>query len=91
MSTEELAAFGLLPSDLAAEEVEVWPENWPSALAFNSMLTQWRMGFSGPIGLDYTALPVVLRLQRIPHKQWSQIFEDVQIMEHEALESMRAT
>lgn len=64
---------------------EVWESNWPSALAFSALATQWRMGSDGPIGLDYTAIPPTLRLIGIGRSQWPQVFDDVRVMEDAAL------
>lgn len=62
---------------------DVWDCNWPAYLVFSAMLTQWRMGFSGPTGLDYPALDVVMTLHNITDKR--ALLEDIQIMELEAL------
>ncbi len=43
----------------------------------------------GATGLDYNAVPVVLRLQGVPRADWSQLFEDVRVMEGVALQAMR--
>ncbi len=91
MNSEELSAWGLQVSDYAAETVDVWPENWEAVQVFEALLSQWRMGFNGPIGLDYAAIPVVLRLRGVARKVWRQIFDDIRIMERAALDSMRET
>lgn len=49
------------------------------------MTTQWRTGMAGPTGLDYTALPVVFRLQRTPRNEQQDTFECIRVMEAEAL------
>jgi hypothetical protein len=56
---------------------------------FIAMSTQWRVSQAGATGLDYNALPVVLRLQQIPRARQAEIFEALRIMEETALESMR--
>lgn len=87
--------MGLLPEDMGdgfladPSEVEVWPDLWASALAFEAMGTQWRMGPSGPTGLDYAALHPVFRLQRIPRCDWDETFDDVRVLERAALVAMR--
>lgn len=91
----ELAALGLTPEDYTAADqepdFEVWPENWTAVRVFGALQTQWRVGFAGPVGLDYTAIEPVLRLMVIPKSQRSALFEDLQIMELEALDQMRTT
>lgn len=86
----ELAVFGLTPEDVATEIVEVWPENWPAYLVFAAMSTQWRIGFSGPTGLDYSALPFVMRMKRIPRDDWDDLFNQIYIMESAALAEIRS-
>ena len=52
------------------------------------MGTQWQVGMGGATGLVYASLPVVFRLQRLPRNRWTDVFEDVRVMESEALKSM---
>lgn len=58
-------------------------------VVFIAMTTQWRAGFAGPTGLDYNALPTVLRLQAIPRRDWPEMFADLRVLEAEALTTMR--
>lgn len=67
------------------EDFPVWPENWEAMVVFSRLSTQWRTGFSGPTGLDYTAVPVVMRLCGIGPAQRNEVFEVVRQMETEAL------
>jgi hypothetical protein len=53
------------------------------------MSTQWRIGMSGATGLDYTALPPVLRLCGIARQQHASVFADLQTLEDAALATMR--
>lgn len=76
-------------ADVAANETaEIWPDNWESVTVFADLATQWRVGFAGPTGLDYGVIPGVLRLRRVPRAQWAQVFDDVRVMELEALAVM---
>jgi hypothetical protein len=45
---------------------------------------------SGPTGLDYNALPQVMRLTGVPHKDWQDVFDGIRTMEDAALEKMRS-
>ena len=65
--------------------VEVWPEIVSVVNVFIAMDTQWRVGMNGATGLDYTALPVVLRMTEIPRKKWPDAFADIRVMERAAL------
>lgn len=58
---------------------------------FIAMSTQWRAGAAGPIGLDYNALPAVMRLVGVSRKAWPEVFDAIRVMEDSALEMMRAT
>jgi hypothetical protein len=68
-------------------ECEVWPDNWPAACVFLDSLTQWRYSHSGPMGLDYTALETVMRIQGVENMQ--AVFADVRVMEAAALAEIR--
>lgn len=83
--------FGLNPDDFAQahKPLAIWPDNLLPVSVFVGLSTQWRTGFNGPVGLDYTALPTVFRLKAIPRKEWPDLFEDLQSMETEALKAMR--
>ena len=52
------------------------------------MFTQWRTGMGGPTGLDYAALPAVMRMTGIPRDQWQDTFESLRVMEAEAMKVM---
>lgn len=75
--------------DYQDELVEVWPENYLSLQVFEAMGTQWRVGISGPTGLDYTVLPIVMRQMQVPKKERRQLFDDIRVMEGAALKVMR--
>jgi hypothetical protein len=68
--------------------VDVWPDNLQAVNMFISMSTQWRTGMSGPTGLDYNALPGVMRMTGIPRASWGTVFEDLRQMEDAALQVM---
>lgn len=75
--------------DYQEELVEVWPENYLSLQVFEAMGTQWRTGMSGPTGLDYSALPIVMRQMQVPKGERKQLFDDIRVMEGAALKVMR--
>lgn len=85
-----MAAFGLRPEDYPDNgDVECWDENLHAMNALIAMSTQWRIGPSGyPTGLDYAALPAVLRLAGIPRCAWPDTFEALRVMESEAMTVM---
>jgi len=54
----------------------------------DSMGTQWRMGAGGATGLDYGVLPNVMRLVGVPVKDRPGVFQDIRVMESEAIAVM---
>jgi hypothetical protein len=84
---KEFAALGVKvePKGQSEEAIPVWAANWPALTTFLAVETQWRVavGMGGMIrlGIDYTALDVVLRRLKADDT----IFEDIQVMEREAL------
>jgi len=87
-SAAELAAAGLTEDDLDIG-ADIWPENLQAYELFSALRTQWRVGMAGATGLDYSAVPTVLRLQGVPRADWPQLFEDLRVMESAALQAMR--
>ena len=53
------------------------------------MGTQWRLGPGGPIGLDYAALPAVMRLTGVAKGSRAEVFDALRVLEDAALEQMR--
>lgn len=81
-----------LPADLVAEaenfkhaDGSVYPDNEPIVSVFVSMLTQWRTGSGGVIGLDYNVLPIVFRFRGISDEEQPDVFDGIQVMERAAL------
>lgn len=66
----------------------MWPDNATTVEVFARLGTQWRIGARGPIGLDYTAIPVVLHLLQVAADQHAEVFAGIRIMEHAALAEM---
>jgi hypothetical protein len=88
-SAEEAATWGLTVEEACGPPVEIWPCMISSINVFISMSTQWTMGHSGPIGLNYVALPVVMRLVGVPAKDRAEVFDDIRTMEDVALQTIR--
>lgn len=62
----------------------VWKENFQTVVMFLKCTTQWRVSFGGFVGLDYTAVKVLLDIYQV--KKHRQMFEDLQLMERAALQ-----
>lgn len=80
--------LGLVRADLDDGVFGVWPDNIPAINVLVAMMTQWRMGPGGPIGMDYNVLPSVFRLQRVRREIWPSVFDDVRTVESVALQAM---
>lgn len=53
---------------------------------YRTVMTQWRVGMSGPYGLDYNVLPFALRACGIPMADWPDTFDGIRVAESVALE-----
>lgn len=80
MPEEKIAELCL---EKAVEDFEVDEENWDIVGMFLRMQTQWRIGFSGPTGLDYAALEWLCKLYPVEDPAF--LFEGLQLMEAAAL------
>jgi Phage related hypothetical protein (DUF1799). len=78
-----------LTEDEATPQADVWAENLSAVNCFIAMSTQWRVGLAGATGLDYGALPAVLRMNGTPRSEWSEIFDSIRVLEETALQTMR--
>lgn len=76
-------------ADYGFDSVDVWPENWPAWVLFADLSTQWRVGFNGMTGLDYTPLMRLLDREHPDANDWRQTFDDVRHLEAAALDQMR--
>lgn len=87
-TAEDMAKLGLTLADIANDDVEIWPDNWPVFRLFNALGTQWRTGACGATGLDYTSIRDVASYIGIKKRQIPELFPDLQVMEAEALAVM---
>lgn len=87
-TAEDMAKLGLTLADIAEDDVEIWPDNWPVFRLFNALGTQWRTGAGGATGLDYSVIREVAALIGIKKRQIPELFPDLQVMEAEALAVM---
>jgi hypothetical protein len=93
---EDLKVLGAPPEMLAAarasmavqDDLEIFEDGLLSASVFDAMCTQWRYrpGMDGnPVGLNYPSLRTVMWGLAVPLAERRQVFEDVRVMEREAL------
>lgn len=69
--------------------MEIWPDQIETVDTFRAMLSQWRMGQSGPVGLDYTALHHVMDWLGVAQDDRADVFQGIRIMEMVALRELR--
>lgn len=72
-------------ADIPDVEHDVLPDIWPAFKLFEAMSTQWRVGMGGAIGLDYTAIPPTGSMLGMKRKEITEAFQDLRVMEAEAL------
>ena len=85
---DALAAFGLRRDEECKLDnaIMIWPEHWKAVRLFAALVTQWRVGMAGAVGLDYVALAAVARMLKI--KVTSRRLEQLQLLESETLRIM---
>lgn len=77
---DALAAGLTLPERLTKpKDCSIWAEHWPAVELFSRCATQWRIGGSGVIGLDYGVVLKMASLYQI--QDLARVMEDLQIME----------
>jgi hypothetical protein len=85
----DLAAYGAdascLPEAVTQpQHFDVWPEHEDAVMLFLQCQTQWRVGGSGVVGLDYGVVLQMMDLYAVGNRR--QALEDLQIMEIRAKE-----
>ncbi|MGK5049752.1 DUF1799 domain-containing protein [Janthinobacterium sp. GB4P2] len=84
-----MAAFGLTAEDVAADPVDIWPDNIAAFQIFSLMGTQWRVGgMGGATGLDYNVMYRKMDRLSLSPDDYDALESDLQIMESAALELM---
>jgi hypothetical protein len=75
-------------ADQAPAAFAVFPENWPAVTVFLALERQWRvLVLPGALyyqGIDYAALPAVMRLLGVPARERRSCFEDLRVIEDAA-------
>lgn len=87
-SEQELAIAGVTLADYELESVVVWPENVQAYSLFCDLQTQWRVGMSGPTGLDYGVMYRMIDRMKLSDADAEDLDYDVRAMESEALSAM---
>lgn len=80
--------FGLTVEEASGPPVEIFPDNLATVNVFIAMSTQWRYGFGGPTGLDYSGLAFVMDMVGVIPIDRPEVFDGVRTMEDAALEHM---
>ena len=90
--TAALQGVTLPPEALAVpaeEDLEIEPEAVPAVELFCRVLTQWRTGPNGYLGLDYGVLLSIMELDGVKRKKRAALLADVGIMEGTWLHEFR--
>jgi hypothetical protein len=81
--------FGLSLEELPDEIIPIWDMNYNTFRMFDALRTQWRVGMGGAIGIDYGVIRDVGKMLGLKNKEINEMFPDLQVMENEALITMR--
>ena len=57
-------------------------------MLFQRVATQWRSGFGGPTGLDYTAVYPLIDRMGLSASDWMAMLDDIRVLENAALGQM---
>jgi hypothetical protein len=68
--------------------VELWVENWPVIQLFTRLSTQWRVGMSGVVGLDYNVVFHELDRRGLAADDYDDLMGSIRIVEEAALTHM---
>lgn len=68
---------------------EIWPDNVQAVNVFLSLLTQWRVGPRGVIGLDYNVLYRKMDRMRLSEDRYDELEAEIQLMEDAALDEIQ--
>ena len=67
---------------ITPQTYEVWPEHVAAVTLFLQVQTQWRVGSTGFVGLDYGVVLQMMDLYAVDNRR--QTLEDLQVMEGRA-------
>ena len=90
-TAQALAAFGLVAVDGTGRNAGpqffyLWPEHQDALGLFIQCSTQWRHGFAGITGLDYSGVEALIRMRRlVPRQRLPEVLADLQVLEDETL------
>lgn len=68
---------------------EIYAENVPVVKLFMDMMTQWRVGTGGVVGLDYNVLPMLFDVRGVASDERGELLDGLKVMESAALEKIR--
>lgn len=75
-------------AEMEGPPLGVFSDNWPAALLFVRMGTQWRVGFGGRTGLDFAVLYHRMDRMGLAPDAYAQIEDQIMTMEDVALRTM---
>ena len=82
---DELGPLGLRPEDFPPPTFELWAENWPVIQLFTRYSTQWRVGSSGVVGLDYNVIFHELDRKGLEGEAYDDMMASMRIVEEAAV------
>lgn len=86
---QKMAGSGVRPEDHKRPEVELWPENKPALDLYSRIVTQWRVGAGGPVGLDYAVVYREMDDLGLAGEEREEMKAAIRVIEGAALRTMR--
>ncbi len=88
-----MAVLGLTEDDFENQSIEIWPENFAAYKVFNALSGAWRfrqcgMGPAIPVAIKRAEIVATLELENLPRDDWPSLFDDIKVMEQQALQVM---
>lgn len=88
-ATADLLAMGFSEDEIRDSQdeqaVPVYPDSVDPMRLFGALITQWRMGPSGPTGLDHARRDIEARRIGLRARKRQRVFDGLAVMESEAL------
>lgn len=85
-TAEELDGTGFVPEDYETDPVELWPENERAINLFSGISTQWRVGATAYVGLDYSVMYQKMARMKLSETEFDQLEADMRTIEFQALQ-----
>lgn len=84
----DLARTAYRVEDYPPPVAHLWPENWLVLEIFSRYCTQWRVGPSGVVGLDYSVLFLEIDRHGLTGDEREDLMDALRVVERAAIEQI---